>query len=103
MIIVRLLSPRAFMVGFGTTKFTRAWEPALLWNKLTYPFSARASHARRSSRQPHARAAGSGQSQTPESVVVGVGSAGKWQIPTEAGGTFWLLPSSPVFKIERPK
>jgi hypothetical protein len=33
----------------------------------------------------------------------GGGSAGKWQIPTEAGGTFWLLPSSPVFKIERPK
>jgi hypothetical protein len=23
-----------FMVGFGTTKFTRAWEPALLWNQL---------------------------------------------------------------------
>jgi hypothetical protein len=22
------------MVGFGTTKFTRAWEPALLWNQL---------------------------------------------------------------------
>jgi|SRR5580704_13873182 hypothetical protein len=39
----------------------------------------------------------------PESVVAGGGSAGKWQIPTEAGGTFWLLPSSPVFKIERPK
>jgi hypothetical protein len=34
MIIVRLLSTRAFMVGFGTTKFTRAWEPALLWNQL---------------------------------------------------------------------
>jgi hypothetical protein len=33
MIIVRLLSTRAFMVGFGTTKFTRAWEPALLWNQ----------------------------------------------------------------------
>jgi hypothetical protein len=26
-------STRAFMVGFGTTKFTRAWEPALLWNQ----------------------------------------------------------------------
>ena len=34
MIIVRLLSTRAFMVGFGTTKFTRAWEPALLWNQF---------------------------------------------------------------------
>ena len=34
MIIVRLLSTRAFMVGFGTTKFTRAWEPAMLWNQL---------------------------------------------------------------------
>jgi hypothetical protein len=33
MIIVRLLSTRAFMVGFGTTKFTRAREPALLWNQ----------------------------------------------------------------------
>src|ERR1700719_2277565 len=35
MIIVRLLSTRAFMVGFGTTKLTRVWEPALLWNQLT--------------------------------------------------------------------
>src|SRR3984957_9735103 len=34
MIMVRLLSTRAFMVGFGTTEFTRAWEPALLWNQL---------------------------------------------------------------------
>src|SRR5579864_3843553 len=33
MIIVRLLSTRAFMVGFGTTKLTRVWEPALLWNQ----------------------------------------------------------------------
>jgi hypothetical protein len=33
MIIVRLLSARAFMVGFGTT-ITRVWEPALLWNQL---------------------------------------------------------------------
>jgi len=24
------------MVGFGTTKFTRAWEPALLWNQLHF-------------------------------------------------------------------
>jgi hypothetical protein len=22
------------MVGFGTTKLTRVWEPALLWNQL---------------------------------------------------------------------
>jgi len=28
-----LLSTRAFMVGFGTTKLTRVWEPALLWNQ----------------------------------------------------------------------
>src|SRR6202521_5654252 len=34
MIIVRLLSSRAFMVGFGTTKLTRVWEPALLWNQF---------------------------------------------------------------------
>jgi hypothetical protein len=34
MIIVRLPSTRAFMVGFGTTKLTRVWEPALLWNQL---------------------------------------------------------------------
>jgi len=32
-VIVRLLSTRAFMVGFGTTKLTRVWEPALLWNQ----------------------------------------------------------------------
>src|SRR6266567_8950152 len=34
MIMVRLLSTRAFMVGFGTTKLTRVWEPALLWNQF---------------------------------------------------------------------
>jgi hypothetical protein len=34
MIMVRLLSTRAFMVGFGTTKLTRVGEPALLWNQL---------------------------------------------------------------------
>jgi hypothetical protein len=34
MIMVRLLSTRAFMVGFGTTKLTWVWEPALLWNQL---------------------------------------------------------------------
>jgi hypothetical protein len=29
------------MVGFGTTKFTRAlWEPALLWNQLRSPRTA---------------------------------------------------------------
>jgi hypothetical protein len=71
-------------------------------NFLTSHFSARASHAQRSSREPHARRRARPKS-TPESVVVGVGSAGKWQIATEAGGTFWLLPSSPVFKIERLK
>jgi hypothetical protein len=34
MIIVRLLSSRAFMVGLAHTKLTRVWEPALLWNQL---------------------------------------------------------------------
>jgi hypothetical protein len=24
------------MVGFGTTKLTRVWEPALLWNQLRF-------------------------------------------------------------------
>src|SRR6266567_6969454 len=38
MIMVRLLSTRAFMVGFGTTKLTRVWEPALLWNQLRSNF-----------------------------------------------------------------
>ena len=33
MIIVRLLSTRAFWL-VSTTKSTRAWEPALLWNQL---------------------------------------------------------------------
>jgi hypothetical protein len=33
MVIVRLLSIRAFLVGFGSTKSTRAREPALLWNQ----------------------------------------------------------------------
>ena len=28
------------MVGFGTTKLTRVWEPALLWNQLhSEPYS----------------------------------------------------------------
>src|SRR6516162_114549 len=33
MIIVRLPSTRAFLVGFAPPKFTRASEPALLWNQ----------------------------------------------------------------------
>jgi hypothetical protein len=70
--------------------------------RLTSHFSACASHAQCFLREPHARGRARPKS-TPESVVVGVGSAGKWQIATEAGGTFWLLPSSPVFKIERLK
>ena len=40
MIIVRLLSPRAFLVGLAPPKFTRASEPALLWNQLRHEWDA---------------------------------------------------------------
>jgi hypothetical protein len=33
MIIVRLLSTRAFLVGLAPPKFTQVSEPALLWNQ----------------------------------------------------------------------
>jgi hypothetical protein len=35
MIIVRLLSTRAFMVGFGTTKFTRALGAGIVMESIT--------------------------------------------------------------------
>src|SRR5713226_8641868 len=34
MIIVRLLVSRAFCLVLAPPKFTRAWEPTLLWNQL---------------------------------------------------------------------
>ena len=41
MIIVRLLSTRAFMVGFGTTKFTRGMGAGIVMESITLTVHSR--------------------------------------------------------------